>query len=358
MIRSLFFVFIIAFVNAYPLCNDINEQHKYFENERQLFNIHESQSPFDADFLFDTTRFQVASCMDNNGEIYYPAETSCAYISNNTHLELQKPTYRFPLFDSFIWKLTDTMWYLSGWTKIIENGEHYWYYPNKTSNKTIFFLHGINAVNGFENILLLRKLTREATVYFSVYSPVLYFDTNYEYNNTYSQHIVNIASFIKQHKTDDTDIIGNSYGSIRLTTLCKRFPELCDKMSHIILTDPLNVNLPFSKMFDACLYGVFFIHSEKTPIYRKSITINTLRLQRQYTHMYENMDWYEWSIDTDMMKRFSHNMVLVIGNYDKFIVIDRESPAMKLCRVIYTDTQHGMVIFSDFMEQIYNTCPN
>jgi hypothetical protein len=340
-------------VLSYPTCNDIYEQHAYFENERNAFNVPISKSPFDNEYLSDTTRFAKTTCM-NGTDIQELTTGSCTSIIGDANLVAQSPTDRFPLFDSLIWRFTDMMWYLTGWSKIIEDGEHYWYYPNYNSNKTVFYLHGINAVNGFENVFMLRKFTKTATVYFSLYSPILYFDANYFYTHTYSQHIDNVANFIQRYKTDNTDIIGNSYGTIRITTICKRYPNLCYHMDHIILTDPLNINLPFSKMLDACLYGVFLVHPIKTPEYHKSVTINTLRLYRYYNGLYKAIDWYEWTIDSEMMLRYSKNMVLVIGNYDSFIDVDRESPAMKLCRVIYTNTQHGLVIFTDFMEQIYS----
>ena len=356
--HKLFAFLLLAFANAYPLCNDIYQQHEYLEKERHMFSISTDKSPFDGEYLFDTTRFHPTSCMTENGLVQRLVEGSCKHISDNTALVLQPATHRLPLFDSLVWKMTDALWYLSGWTKIIEDGEHYWFYPNETTDKTVFYLHGVNVVNGFENIVLLRKLARQASVYVSIYSPVLFFDADYNYYHTYSEHIDNVASFIRRYKTYDTDIIGNSYGTIRTTTLCKRYPDLCHELNHIVLTDPLNLNLPFSKMFDACLYGVFFVHPEKTPIYRRSVTINTLRLERYYRHLYNYMDWWEWSIDTELLHEFADTMVLVIGDHDKLISVERNSPAMQLCRVIYTNTRHGMVIFTDFMEQIYDTCPN
>lgn len=351
MRKLLLFLFMV-FVNGYPRCNDLYEQHEYYENERQIFNVTHDRSPFDIDYSHNTTRFHHTTCV-MNGIIQRISDGSCPFIVKPSFLELQHPLYRISLFDSLVWKMTDALWYLFGWTRLIENGEHYWYYPNETTNRTVFYLHGVNAVNGFENIILLRKLTQHASVYFSIYSPVLYFDADYEYNHTYSQHIDNIAIFIENHKDMSTDIIGNSYGSIRITTICKRYPELCDKMDHIVLTDPLNINLPFSEMFDACLYGIFLVHPNRTHIYHHSMTINTLRLERHYMHIYNYMDLSEWTIDSTMLKRFAHNMVLVIGEQDNLIDINRNSLAMEICRVIYTNTQHGFVIFTDFMDQVY-----
>ena len=352
--RKLLLYLLLAVVSAYPKCNDLYEQHEYYENERQIFNVTHDRSPFDLEYFHDTTRFHHTTCIVDE-KIQRITDGSCQFIMKYSYLDEQTKLRRISTFDSLAWKFTDSLWYLSGWTRLIENGEHYWYYPNETSNRTVFYLHGINVLNGFENIILLRKLTRHASVYASVYSPILYFDADYEYNHTYSQHIDNVATFIREHKTIHNDIIGNSYGSIRITTICKRYLDICDKMDNIVLTDPLTINLPFSRMFDACLYGIFFTHPNKTHIYHQSMTINTLRLERHYMHVYNYMDWSEWTIDSIMLKRFAHNMVLVIGEQDGLIDINRDSPAMNLCRVIYTDTQHGFVIFTDFMDQVYET---
>lgn len=350
--RKLLFFLLVAFVSGYPRCNDLYEQHEYYENERQFFNVTHGRSPFDLEYLHDTTRFHHTTCVAD-GIIQPITDGSCQFIMKYSSMDEQTKLYRLSMFDSLAWKLTDSLWYLSGWTRLIENGEHYWHYPNETSNRTVFYLHGVNVLNGFENIILLRKLARHASIYVSIYSPILYFDADYTYNHTYSQHIENVVTFVDNHKNINNDIIGNSYGSIRITTICKRYPELCNKMDNIVLTDPLTINLPFSKMFDACLYGIFMIHSNKTRIYHQSMTINTLRLERHYMHVYNYMDWSEWTIDSAMLKRFTHNMVLVIGEQDSLIDINRDSPAMKICRVIYTNTQHGFVIFTDFMDQVY-----
>ena len=205
-------------------------------------------------------------------------------------------------------------------------------------------------------MVLLRRLARNASVYFSVYSPVFYLDADYVYLNTYSQHIDNLNAFILSHTaerpTAQYDIVGNSYGTIRATTLCKRYPETCERMRNIVLTDPLNLNIPYFRMFHSVLYGVFFPHPIWTPKYRKSTTIETLRLSKYYMGLWNSMDWYEWSIDSPMIRRFAKQMVLVIGTRDKHIVLNRDSDALKLCRVIYTNTRHGMCIFSDFLGDV------
>jgi hypothetical protein len=296
-----------------------------------------------------------SACRDINSEyIPYNGKT-CEFISNTTHFELQPPKHRYTGLDGLAYYATDFVWRMMGWQKQIVDGEHYWYLENPNTPNVAFYLHGINGMNGLENMMLLRRLAKNASVYFSVYSPVFYLDANYEYSHTYSEHIDNVNQFILSKMdiaTAQYDIVGNSYGTIRTTTLCKRFPETCDRMRNIIMTDPLNLNIAYYRMFHSCLYGVFFSHPVWTPKYRKSVTIETLRLTKYYSGLWNHMDWYEWSIDTPMMQRFAKQMVLVIGTRDKHIVLNRDSDALKLCRVIYTNTRHGMCIFSNFLDKI------
>lgn len=360
--RKLLFLGLCAIVTAidksalYPQCNDILAQYGYLETERLMFGVSRDISPFDTESLFpNRTIFIPSACRNDDGEYTMENGKTSKFIAQNTHLELLPPTNRFSGFDKYATYVTDFIWKMLGWEKHIVNGEHYWYLNNPNTNNVAFYLHGINGVNGLENMYLLRQLAQNASVYFSVYSPVFYLDTNYEYNHTYSQHIDNLNSFIRtQIVSFDAQyvIVGNSYGTIRATTLCKRHPDTCTRMKNIVLTDPLNLNLPFSKLYHSAIYGIFFTHQTWTPKYRKSTTIQTLRLSKYYMGLWDNMDWYEMTIDSSMIRRFADKIVFVIGLKDKHIDLNYDSPVLKLCRVIYTNTRHGMCVFSDFLGQI------
>lgn len=334
-----------------------NENHEYLESERQMFGVSADVSPFESATLFpNRTLIMPSACRNDNGE-YVPYDgKTCEFIAKHTHLVLLPPTHRYTGMDKYAMYATDFVWRMLGWRKQIVDGEHYWYLENPNTDNIAFYLHGINGLNGLENMVLLRRLARNASVYFSVYSPVFYLDADYVYLNTYSQHIDNLNAFILSHTaerpTAQYDIVGNSYGTIRATTLCKRYPETCERMRNIVLTDPLNLNIPYFRMFHSVLYGVFFPHPIWTPKYRKSTTIETLRLSKYYMGLWNSMDWYEWSIDSPMIRRFAKQMVLVIGTRDRHIVLNRDSDALKLCRVIYTNTRHGMCIFSDFLGDV------
>jgi hypothetical protein len=369
-----------AIATAYPRCNDATAQHEYLETERWMFGVSSDVSPFESETLFpNRTVFMPSACNDGVGNLRFPPSltrawgscaegaderfafkqppcygipsvSNCEFIKQNTHLELFPPITRYTGLDKYATYATNFVWRMLGWQKQIADGEHYWYLENPHTNNIAFYLHGINGANGLENMYLLRQLAQNASVYFSVYSPVFYLDANYEYKHTYSEHIDNLNSFILSQTTSDGryDIVGNSYGTIRTTTLCKRYPDTCERMTNIILTDPLNINLPYSRIFPSILYGVFYPHPD-TPKYRQSMTIQTLRLSKYYMGLWNYMDWYEWSIDSPMIRRFADKIVLVIGLRDRHIVLNRDSPVLKLSRVIYTDTRHGMCVFSDFV---------
>ena len=187
-----------------------------------------------------------------------------------------------------------------------------------------------------------------SSVYMSIYHPSFIIET--DYNNTYSQHVTNIIAFIENVLTNkNIMIIGNSYGSIRATTLCKRYD--CSGFSNIILTDPINLNFPFSKIFSSIFHGVI-ARTEFTDFYRRITTIQVLREKKQYNHILSNFDWHEWTIDTMFMQKYKKNLILVIGTNDELITVNATSYAMtQICKVIYTNTMHGFVLFSSIFSK-------
>jgi hypothetical protein len=118
------------------------------------------------------------------------------------------------------------------------------------------------------------------------------------------------------------------------------------------MTDAINTNVPFS-IFPKLMYGVFQKNNLTTFFDSSSITIKTLKRKKHYNHFLQNLDWYEWSIDSQFMEYYKHNLVLVIGDYDMLITVNKTSYAMtQLCEVIYTKTEHGLVLFSNVLNQI------
>jgi hypothetical protein len=324
------------------LSTSFPNQMDYFERERTMFNVPIYEKPFNYTeyttqtidlFPTNTTRF-----VD-----FMRSRTDKLDLAKTT------PNKRF-FFNDFVVKQTPRIWKFLGWQYQIHYNEEYWFYNNTNSDNVVFFLHGINGMDGLENMYLLNQLKRNASIYFSVYNPSFLLD--HYYNRSYSNHIDNIIRFLDEykHKKHRVAFVGNSYGSIRLTTLCKRID--CSDYNKIILTDPLHINLPYSAIYKHIIYGVFFEHP--TSSWRRKIaTIHVLGTEKQTAHFENNLNWFEWSIDTQFMNQYKHNLILVIGEKDNLISVDKECHALtRLCKVIYTNTRHGMVLFSRFLDKI------
>jgi hypothetical protein len=337
------------FASAQTYFNCNSSQTSYFKNERILFGLDDTIEPFESNYLTKNISYFPTSCIDDNNAIsHYPG--SIHFIKQYLYEQVEPIHINRYIPGSVIGMISDFIWSRMGYIKVSYNSEQFWYLENKHASDIVLFFHGINVANGLENLYLLNKLSRNNSIYVSIYQPSFIVDYFY-YNTTYSQHIDNIISFIKTELSDKSvSLIGNSYGSIRVTTLCKRYD--CSGMSNIILTDPVNLNFPYSKIFVSLFHGVFS-QSNLTETYRMISTVNLLRDEKQYSHMENNFDWYEWTLDTPFMNYYKDILTLVIGKYDDLLSVDESSYAMtKICRVIYTNTLHGFVLFTDFLDDI------
>ena len=336
MKRLLFFALMWYTINCFNNKLKID----YFDNERILFNVPKYEQPFN--------HTEYTTQIIN----LFPDDTTFVNFmrSKTDKLELAKPLPNNRIFmNDFIIRNIPRVWKILGWKNEIHYDEEYWVYNNTGTNNIVFFFHGINGIDGLENMYLLNQLKQNASVYFSVYKPSFILD--HYYNNSYSQHIENIIRFLDEYKEPKRiAFVGNSFGSIRLTTLCKR--RDCSQYSKIVLTDPLHINLPFSAIYKHIIYGVFMEHSSS--LWRRKITtIKVLQTEKQTSHFENNLNWYEWSIDTPFMEKYKHNLILVIGEKDNLISVDKTCYALtKLCKVIYTNTQHGWILFSRFLDNI------
>jgi len=339
-----FWLFSLASAYKYLKCNE--SQTTYFETERELFGVASNETPIFNKGDFEEVQYIPTTCI---GESSFIETKTAQYLYN--FIDNPIPPSKFihvPFATPLLNIATDLIWRMNGWTKQTYYDEKYWYYDNPSSDNVAVYFHGLNGMNALENMYLLRHLTTQASVYMSLY-PNTFIQRN-SYNHTYSEHINNVIDFLKYNLPDKTiALVGNSYGSIRITTLCKRYD--CLRMSKIVLTDAINVNVPF-QIFKVLLYGVF-IENEQTAIYNSSITVQTLKHEKHYNHFLHSLDWYEWTIDTHFMDYYRNNLVLIMGDFDKFVRINKNSYAMtQLCRVIYTPTRHGMVLFSNVLDGI------
>ena len=336
-------------VNAglYQDCN--MSQAQYFGNERIAFGVDERQTPFENSYYGNISHFPT-TCINDDGIVVRRTDVG-RFIQESVDIDKrERPVHNLRFFPSRLLNhITNGIWHVMGFSLIEYQNETFWYYENPNTNNTIMFFHGINAMNGIENLYLLQPLKSESSIYVSIYSPT--FIGDYFYNNTYSQHITNIIAFIENVLTDKRiTILGNSYGSIRSTSLCKQYD--CSGMSSIILTDPVNINFPFSKIF-ACIFHGAIVRTDQTEEYRQLVTVQVMRKTKHFVHAMHNLDWFEWTIDTAFMQKYKNNLILVIGTNDELMSLNATSVAMtQICRVIYTNTKHGFVLFTKFMNQI------
>jgi hypothetical protein len=339
------FLLLLANANSYLLCSQ--SQREYFEQERDLFGVAPHELPFEAHLSHYPT-----SCINDGGAmVEYPEFTK--YMLQSMQYDI-KPSVKISaspyLYRVVDWSTT-LIWRLLGWRYTMYNEEYYWHYENLQSNNTVFFFHGLNAMNGLENILLLHQFKQNASVYVSLYESTFIFERrNNVYNHTFSQHVQNVRDFISLFHPETLSLVGNSYGTIRIASLCKRME--CDTMQRIILTDPLPVNLPYSMAYRMVAFGVFVNGSEIEAHEKRSI-VRTMKLDKHYQHALTNLDWYQWTIDSHFMKKHSHNLILVIGEGDYGMSINKTSVAMTtLCRVVYLDAKHGECLLKNVREWI------
>ena len=362
MIRfGIVFLLFIKFISANQLyldCDNAIQQQEYFEQERIAFGIEADVKPFDFTGIgIHNVTYYPATCRTNSNELrYVGVNTNLDNIfqfaihssshPRNIPTKSSKPT----IINRIGKKITDSIFWYAGFTQVIFNGEYFWYYQHPTSNNTVFYLHGISYTNGVENLHMLSKLKNHSNVFVSIFSPA--FTTDFSYNHTVSQHIINLNDFINQ-QSGTKSLVGNSYGSLRTSVLCRRYPETCDQFNHIVLTDPLTINTPFSAIQKLLVNCVLFDNSKQSYCSNNALLVKTLKREKIITFIQNNFDWIDATIDTHFMNRFSKSLTLVIGTQDGSIQVNQTSYAMtELCRVIYTNTRHGMVLFTNVLDQI------
>jgi hypothetical protein len=329
--------FILYLLLFFPIALCQNDQQHYFENERAMFNVSKDELPFNYS-EFSSKQIDYFPTCDGIVNVLKSKNDKL----NVSHSVPDKTIYG----NDFIIKGINYVWRFAGWEREIHHDEEYWFYNNTKSDNVVVYFHGINSLDGIENMYALNQLKQNASVYFSIYKQTFLLDHAYEHS--LSEHIDNVNLFI--NGLNNVALVGNSFGSVRITMLCKRYD--CSKCSKLILTDPISINLPYAQMLKHIMYGVFFQHKSTTER-RNIITVNALRYNKLYTIFEQKINWYEWSIDTPFIEKYKDTLVLVIGDNDNLLSIDKTSYALtKLCRVIYTNTRHGMVLATTFLSQI------
>jgi hypothetical protein len=253
-------------------CDDVSAFVEYMDIQREAFGIGPDEHFF--------------STIDSDGNLVPWYLDSICVDTNRTLVHrlsiADKPFTRLPVNDWFesiepvrnlFAFVTDRIWSWTGWEYQMMHDEYFYVKKHPTSKNIIFFLHGINVMNGVENIPFLGSVYTNSTIYVLAYDPQFVFAGGKVIQNSLWSHINNLKNIIStiietsvdQTSVDQTSvasrpmitIIGTSYGTLRVVSLCKRFPNLCDMMDNIILFDPITINLPFSTLWDYVHDGVY-----------------------------------------------------------------------------------------------------
>jgi hypothetical protein len=342
---TLFIVQALQYVSSYTYdmiagtCNaQMCNQQQYFENEKLLFNVDKRETPF----AHDEYSSSQIDCFPTNAKDFVPF-----LLSKNDKLDVIPYNISETVPTSYVSTIAPYVWRLLGWSHRVYYDEEYWVYENNRSDNVVFYFHGLNAFDGLDNLYTLYQLTYHATVYFPIYKHI--YITTHEYNHSFSEHVDNVFKFIDTI-TRNVSLVGHSFGSVRAASMCNRYD--CSRFSRIVLLDPLNINAPFSLNFKQLLFGIFLQHNTTAELNELTF-IKVMRTDKQRMHVINNYNWLEWSIDTVFLKKYKHNLVLVVSDNDHLLYIDKTSIALtELSNVIYTTTVHGLIILTRTISQI------
>jgi hypothetical protein len=312
-------------------------QTSYFEREKRLFNVDGNVAPFFSDSFSSKTLecFPVTEC-----------EFLPFLFTTNDKLEvIEYNTTNTANETNYITTVAPYIWRLFGWKSFVFYDEEYWVYENTHTDNIAFYFHGLNAFDGLDNFFTLRQLTYNASVYFPVYKHT--YLTSHSYNHSFTEHIDNVFKFMDLMR-GPVSIIGHSFGCVRVTHMCVRYD--CRRFSKIVLLDPININVPFSMNFKQILFGLVF-KSDLTVELNGVSFIQLMRSDKQRYHLFANYRWKDWSIDSEFLRKYIDNLVLVIGDNDYLISIDKTSVS-NMANTIYTNTAHGMVLFTRIFNEI------
>ena len=349
--------------------NDIPAQRAFYVNERVEFGISDEKQPFNG--VFDEINYgnyPIRYSINNDPKNQtFTDEPRNSFMQILYDIKPDKNLTKLPLLHpitmNIIKPFTDAIFKLSGWS-------HRTYVPPNYTNETeplqmrtkrrhhipdapdapkevIYYLHGLNPLNGIENIQFVGQLSEHLDVNIIMNQNLLC--NNHLTNESFSSHLSSIIQFINndfndpKNKYTDYHLIGDSYGSIRLAILARSNPELFDSAKSIVWVDPLSINLPYSPTFVRVWECVFNSCSGvQDPI------ITLMNHDSQWTFLYNEIDMYDWSIDSNLLYRYADKCSVIIGLNDIYIDMNQTSPvAMNSCKFHYTDDVHGAVLFND-----------
>jgi len=336
--------------HQYIICNDTLSQKKYLDNERVQFGLID-QVPFSG--KLDTTRWIPCLCNSDIDIITNQSLLQRHLIANDPIYDLMYNTtfnkdhlYIIPSLvkniSIYLEKTSKHIWSLLGWSNHKKGVEYY--YLDRNSTETLIFFHGCNAFFGLENYILLSQISTTKNIIF-FQNPSTYFPYSIDQSKfpDIYHYVELVYDTINDMNLTNITMAGHSYGTILVTLLLKNNPTLHKIIDSVILYEPITINLPYSFTFNIIFNNVF-INDSANKTY--NLITYILQEERQYKYLFDNLDWYEWTIDSDFLYQWENKTTIYYGLYDSMsTIINIDAPVFRNIKLIGIPFIHGGSLF-------------
>jgi len=338
--------------------NDPVAQTAYYANERYEFGINGTAAPFDESyepencptgFICETHPIYPMSYWD---EASHTMDSRYLehYVDNIYRKPISKYTMLSPMARDITGYVTDAVIRILGWTRGTYTSSSHpepldlLTVDSADTTETIYYFHGLNPLNGLENLQFLAGVSHVMNVHIIKNHDTLC--NNHMTNMSMNQHLALAHEYmmhdIATRNVTAYHLVGDSYGSIRMTAMSRLYPDTFDAATTIVWVDPLTMNLPYSPTFTRLWECVF-----KTCDTYDSVT-TILNDRDQYQFLRNNLDMYMWSLDSHTLRKYADKCHVLIGSRDKYVRLNTESPiATTSCKFHITDDAHGGVLTRD-----------
>lgn len=338
--------------------NDTVAQAAYYANERYEFGITGVAAPFDEVYEPENCKEEFV-CTDRSiyPMSYWDEATQTMdsryldhYVENIHRKPISKYMMLSPMARDITGYVTDAVIRILGWSHdTYVSASHLeplelLTVDSADTTETIYYFHGLNPLNGLENLQFLAGVSNILNVRIIKNHDILC--NSHLTNMSMNQHLElaheYIAHDIAVRNVTAYHLVGDSYGSIRMTVMSRLYPVMFDMADTITWVDPLTLNLPYSPTFTR-LWGCVF-HTCDT---FDSVT-TILNDRDQYQFLRNNLDTYTWSLDSHTLRRYADKCYVLIGSRDKYVQLNMDSPiATTTCTFHITSDGHGGVLTRD-----------
>lgn len=360
--------------NSYIQYNNKTAQDEYYRNEMFMFGTPSNSTPFDGvlDVYLNQTdqMYPITYKMSTDNPKYnidaLESFRNIVQINNKTFHKTFVLTHSLRTITGFI---TDLFWYANGWSNemymtpddefplnILYTSSGLESAATDAAERTvpiraIYYFHGLNPLNAVENSQFIGPLAAHVATRIILNADITC-NNQLNGNETLITHIDQAVRYIefdmKRNNITEFHLIGDSYGSIRMAIIARRYPHIFAAAKSIVWSDPLTMNLPYSPTFSTIWECVMNTCNRTDPL------IMILNDIDQYEFLLYNLDLYEWSLDSELLMKYKDKCSIIIGKRDKYVAkIGSSSPiATNSCHFHYTDDVHGGMLINDINDYI------